>query len=294
MTSAWHGNQAFGCIHRSPGRGIRRHGGARGRSRRAAGAGRRSAVPRVHPRRRRHTPALTETDLAVLRRRRAELRLYEGRPKAIGEQGELAPKRAYFRAHNLLTCGDGTPALKWGSSNAYTRRRLGQPIYDWTIVDRIFETYVKAGSEALCADGVHAANPVDQPRALSAPVDPQGEVRQDLYRLGVPTEGLREVGASWRSRWMKHCVEKYGRAEVEQVVVGECGTRPNIGLARRAGRVSQAHRLCDRRRALPNARVGGPDSAGSGGQWMRDFLEHQIRGKNFATGQIVFQPRIWI
>ena len=40
------------------------------------------------------------------------------------------------------------------------------------------------------------------------------------------------------------------------------------------------------RRALPTARVGGPDTAGSGGQWMRDFLEHQLRGRNFATGQI--------
>src|SRR3954447_2411749 len=27
---------------------------------------------------------------------------------------------AYFRAHNLLTSGDGKPRPKWGSSNAYT------------------------------------------------------------------------------------------------------------------------------------------------------------------------------
>src|SRR5262249_18690884 len=33
--------------------------------------------------------------------------------KLIEELGELAPKRVYFRAHNLLTSGDGTPALKW-------------------------------------------------------------------------------------------------------------------------------------------------------------------------------------
>src|SRR5262245_65631480 len=34
--------------------------------------------------------------------------------KLIGELGEMRPDEVYFRAHNLLTTGDGTPALKWG------------------------------------------------------------------------------------------------------------------------------------------------------------------------------------
>src|SRR6185503_15790221 len=40
------------------------------------------------------------------------------------------------------------------------------------------------------------------------------------------------------------------------------------------------------RRALPTARVGGPDSAGSGGQWTRNFFEHCLRGTNYATGKV--------
>ncbi len=47
--------------------------------------------------------------------------------KLIAELGALAPKQVYFRTHNLLVTGDGTPALKWGSTNAYTRGRAGQP-----------------------------------------------------------------------------------------------------------------------------------------------------------------------
>ena len=65
--------------------------------------------------------------------------------KLIADQGKLAPKRVYFRAHNLLTTGDGTPALKWGSTNAYTEDANGKPVYDWTIVDRIFDTYLERG-----------------------------------------------------------------------------------------------------------------------------------------------------
>src|SRR2546426_7168292 len=39
--------------------------------------------------------------------------------KLLAELGALDPGRVYFRAHNLLTSGDGTPALKWGSTGAY-------------------------------------------------------------------------------------------------------------------------------------------------------------------------------
>jgi xylan 1,4-beta-xylosidase len=43
------------------------------------------------------------------------------------------------------------------------------------------------------------------------------------------------------------------------------------------------------RRALPAARVGGPDSTGPGGgnaaAFLRNFLEHVVRGKNYVTGQ---------
>src|SRR5690348_10158031 len=58
--------------------------------------------------------------------------------KLIGELGELRPEQVYFRAHNLLTSGDGTPALKWGSTGAYTEDANGKPVYKWTIMDGIF------------------------------------------------------------------------------------------------------------------------------------------------------------
>ena len=39
------------------------------------------------------------------------------------------------------------------------------------------------------------------------------------------------------------------------------------------------------RRALPTARIGGPDVAGSGGKFMEGFLKHVVSGTNYATGQ---------
>ena len=68
----------------------------------------------------------------------------------------------------------------------------------------------------------------------------------------------------------------------------EIWNEPNIGYWR--GTPEEFRKLHDYtvdavRRALPTARVGGPDTAGNGGQFMRDFLEHQLRGKNYATGK---------
>lgn len=204
----------------------------------------------------------------------------------IADQGKLASSRVYFRAHNLLTTGDGTPALKWGSTNAYTEDAKGNPIYDWTIIDRIFDTYLERGVKPYVQIGF-------MPKALSTTPEP-------YQHKWTPTAKYDEIYTGWAYppkdydrwrelayQWTKHCVEKYGRAEVEQWYF-ETWNEANIGYWR--GTPEEFRKLHDYaidgvRRALPTARVGGPDSAGSGGQWMRDFLEHQLRGRNFATGQ---------
>src|SRR5205823_7703864 len=85
--------------------------------------------------------------------------------KLIDELGALARGNVYFRAHNLLTSGDGTPALKWGSTGAYSEDAQGRPIYNWTILDRIFDVYVEHGVRPYAQIGF-------MPRDLSVKPDP--------------------------------------------------------------------------------------------------------------------------
>src|SRR5262249_36076944 len=73
--------------------------------------------------------------------------------KLLSELAALSPVPVFVRTHNLLTTGDGTPALKWGSTNAYTEDGAGKPKYDWTIVDRIFDTYVQRRMKPLVEIG---------------------------------------------------------------------------------------------------------------------------------------------
>src|SRR5690349_20817523 len=53
--------------------------------------------------------------------------------KLLSELASASPVPVHFRTHNLLTSGDGTAALKWGSTNIYKEDASGRPIYDWTI-----------------------------------------------------------------------------------------------------------------------------------------------------------------
>ena len=46
----------------------------------------------------------------------------------VGELSALSAGTVQIRVHNLLTTGDGTGSLKWGSTNAYTEDASGKPV----------------------------------------------------------------------------------------------------------------------------------------------------------------------
>ncbi len=88
-------------------------------------------------------------------------------------------------------------------------------------------------------------------------------------------------------QWVKHSVERYGAEEVK-TWYWQTWNEANIPYWQ--GTPAEFHKLHDYaiagvRRALPEAKVGGPDVAGSGGRFMRDFLDHCLSGTNYATGE---------
>ncbi|HYG22239.1 MAG TPA: beta-xylosidase [Verrucomicrobiae bacterium] len=207
--------------------------------------------------------------------------------RLIRELGVLRPKDVYFRAHNLLSTGDGTPAYKWGSSNAYTEDENGKPVYDWTILDRIFDAYLERNVRPYAQIGF-------MPKALSI----QPEPYQHEWRPGLRYESIAtgwsyppKDYAKWAElvfQWVTHCVERYGKEEVEKWY-WEVWNEPNLRFYWQ-GTPDEFYKLHDFaidavRRALPTARVGGPDVAGAGGRFMEGFLRHVISGTNYATGK---------
>jgi len=120
--------------------------------------------------------------------------------KLLAEIGSLAPGEMYFRAHNLLTTGDGTPALKWGSTNAYTEPG-GAPTYDWTRVDGILSAGLERGVKPLVEIGF-------MPEALSTRPEPYRHSWPKALFTGwtYPPKDYERWG-ELVYRWAKHCVD---------------------------------------------------------------------------------------
>jgi xylan 1,4-beta-xylosidase len=204
----------------------------------------------------------------------------------LSELGQLGGPQVYIRCHHLLTSGDGSPALKWGSTNAYTEDATGNPVYDWTITDRIFDTYIQRGLKPYAQIGF-------MPEALS--IHPQDYPHHPPANKIVGDAGFNyppKDYAKWGElvyQWTKHCVERYGKAEVE-TWYWEVWNEPNLAYFR--GSHEDYFKLYDYavdgvRRALPAARVGGPE-AGDGARttFLHEFLNHCAHGTNYVTGKM--------
>jgi xylan 1,4-beta-xylosidase len=189
--------------------------------------------------------------------------------KLIGELGALGRKPVYIRTHFLLATGDTQPALKWGSTNAYTEDANGNPIYDWSIIDRIFDTYIHASAKPFVEIGF-------MPQALSTHPEP--------YRHEFPKSNFTGWSypprdyAKWQEliyQLAKHCGEKYGVAEASSWF-WEVWNEPDIAYWH--GTPEEYDKLYDAaaaavKRALPQARVGGPASTGPASAHARSFLQ---------------------
>ena len=207
----------------------------------------------------------------------------------LGQLGMLRKDDVYFRAHNLLSSGDGTPALKWGSTNVYTEDSAGNPRYDWRIVDEIFDAYLSNGVRPFVQLGF-------MPQALSTA--PASVPYKHSWRPGFD---YNLISGGWGypprdyDRWSdlcfeltRHLVQRYGETEVRRWWF-ETWNEPNGPAYWKASR-EEFYKLHDYaiagvRRALPSARVGGPHTAGHGGAYMEGFLDHITQGKNHATGE---------
>ncbi len=196
----------------------------------------------------------------------------------LGRLGALSPGHVYFRAHNLMTSGDGTPALKWGSTNIYSEDAQGRPAYDWTIVDRIFDTYLQRGVKPYVELGF-------MPQALSSHPQPyQHAWRPGLDNLKAGWAYPPKDYGKWEElvyQWVAHCVARYGRAEVASWYF-ETWNEANLSQYYWGGTRDEFFRLHDTavqavRRALPEARVGGPDMAGTGDDFLTAFMANETK-----------------
>jgi xylan 1,4-beta-xylosidase len=217
-------------------------------------------------------------------------------PKLVGELAALSYVPVYIRTHHMLVTGDGTAALKWGSTNAYTEDANGKPVYDWKIVDRIIDTYIHAKAKPFVEIGFMpealSVKPEPYTRHWSQPNDGQG--------WSYPPKDYDKWGELAR-QWVLHSVERYGKAEVESWY-WEVWNEPDISYWK--GAPEEYDKLYDYaargvKKALPTARIGGPATTSprnpKAAAFLRQFLQHCAAGHiplDFITYHAKGMPRV--
>lgn len=211
--------------------------------------------------------------------------------KLLSEIAALSPVPVYVRAHSLLVTGDGEAALKWGSTNAYTEEANGKPVYNWSIIDSIFDTYIQRGMKPLAQVGF-------MPQALSTNPQPYrhhwkpGDPYTDIITGWAYPPKDYNKWAELVFQWVKHSVQRYGQKEVESWY-WELWNEPN-GHYWKAS-MEEFFKLYDYtadaiKRALPAAKIGGINVAGTAGaeaqKWLHAFVKHCFSETNHVTKKI--------
>ena len=205
--------------------------------------------------------------------------------KLLSEIAALSIVRVNVRTHNMLTSGDGTPGLKWSSTNAYTEDINGKPVYNWKITDSIFDTYVQRGMKPLAEIGF-------MPEALSVNPGSLTDSKPKHYSGWPYPPKSYEKWAELVFQWVKHCEQRYGKTEVEGWY-WEVWNEADLTFYWK-GTPDEYLKLYDYtadavKRALPTAKIGGPETTSpdgkSGGDLLNKFLIHIVSGKNYVTGK---------
>lgn len=185
----------------------------------------------------------------------------------------------YIRSHYLFNSGDGSPALKWGSTNVYSEDSGGNAVFSWALTDGIFDTLDAAGARPFVELGF-------MPEALSSHPVPYRNSSTATFDGGCfypPTDYTK--WASLIRTWASHANERY--PNVEDAWLWELWNEPDIPYWN--GTFEEYAELYDHTEAalhdvLPRARLGGPAVAGVGNGFLKNFLEHCATGINAVSG----------
>ena len=209
--------------------------------------------------------------------------------KLLRELHQLSPVPVYIRVHHLLTSGNGVPELKWSSTNVYTEGAEGKPVYDFKILDGIFDEFKAAGVRPMVELGF-------MPKDLAADLPDRKEYQVHYPKSTIsgasnnPPKDYKKWGELARVL-TNHLVERYGRQTVLDWYF-EVWNEPDIDYWH--GSAEDYWKLYDYavagvRAALPGAKVGGPATTSPRNEkarkFLNDFLRHVDSGKSSATGR---------
>ncbi|HWP06317.1 MAG TPA: hypothetical protein VNN72_11265 [Polyangiaceae bacterium] len=202
----------------------------------------------------------------------------EGRA-LLGTLAALHTAPTYVRSHFLFNTGDGSPAQKWGSTNVYTEDAAGNPVYDFTFTDAIFDTLSAAPAFPFVELGF-------MPEALSTHPTPYRNTATRSLDGGCfypPTDYGKWAGLI--REWAGHAARRY--PDVADRWLWELWNEPDFAYFQ--GTADEFEKLYDYTEAalhdvMPGAPLGGPAVALAESPLFQQFLEHCASGTNAVSG----------
>ncbi len=209
---------------------------------------------------------------------------YTTTPEGSALLGTIAAAQSapvHVRSHFLFNTGDGTPAMKWGSTNVYTEDAAGNPVYSWTLTDGILDTITGVGALPFVEIGF-------MPQALSThptPYQNSSVLALDGGCFYPPTDYPK--WADLIRMWAMHANGSY--PNVGASWLWELWNEPDSGYWN--GTLADYAMLYDYTESalhevIPNAALGGPAVLSAGGSFLTQFLQHCATGTNAVTGNI--------
>lgn len=209
--------------------------------------------------------------------------------KLLTELSRLSPVPVYIRTHNLLTSKGNSPGpdLKWGYTDVYKEDLNGNPVYNWRIIDSIIDTYIHRGMKPLMEIGF-------MPKDLSSKPEPYEHTWSKGGNLWTGWTYPPKDYNKWRElvyQWVKHSIDRYGKKDVT-TWLWQVWNEPDIPYW--SGTFEEYCKLFDYaadglKKACPECIIGGPHTTSPRNdkayKYLTDFIEHCLRGKNYATGK---------
>jgi xylan 1,4-beta-xylosidase len=203
---------------------------------------------------------------------------------------ELQEKPYYIRPHHLLCTGNCHGFYKWGSTNAYLEDDEGGPIYDWTVVDQVFDTILNFRCKPFVEIGFMPQDLVD-PAHYEIAKDGWTAQQYRTHGWACPPKDYHK----WYDlvfNLVRHCGERYGQGEIAGWY-WELWNEPDIFYWQ--GSIDEFNKLYDYtaaavKAACPAARVGGPATTNpvpgrKSAEFLDAFLDHCANGTNYYSGE---------
>lgn len=194
------------------------------------------------------------------------------------------------RTHFIFCTGNRNTVRKFGSTNIYREDALGNPIYDYSYIDAIFDAIVNSGCSPFVELGFTPFDLMDLSylKLAAGKKFNQGDYINDSGWACPPKDYTK--WADLIQNFASHLAGRYGIETVSSWYF-ELWNEPDWAYFK--GTYQEFNKLYDftekaLHTVLPKARLGGPAVTGGqeGAEYLDQFLSHCKTGINTCTGSV--------